>query len=74
MEDICGDLGGLIGFPLIEAEESTHSQPPKPHHKYDDISTWTFYKLRTLKGAVTIRWYGEGTACYSTKVDFIKVI
>lgn len=77
IEDICGDLADLVGEPLLVAEEIAHKQgvSPKgvPKVEYQDCFTWTFYKLSTRKGGVTIRWYGESNGYYSESVDFCKV-
>jgi len=74
VDDICGDLNDLIGNPILEAEESTSETNPEGFEKdYQDSFTWTFYKLRTIKGGVTIRWYGESNGYYSESVDFYKL-
>ena len=78
IEDICGDFEDLIGEPLLEVEEVSNSDvnPPDASPEttgYQDSFTWTFYKLRTIKGGVTIRWYGESNGYYSESVDFAKV-
>ncbi len=75
IEDIIGDLNDLVGSPILMAEEVTHSdENPEgtPSKDYQDSFTWTFYKLATIKGYVTIRWYGESNGYYSERVDFCK--
>lgn len=79
IEDICGDLNDLIGAPLLVAEEVSIDEkeelPFIAQTSQSDISgTWTFYKLDTIKGGVTIRWYGSSNGYYSEKVDFVKVV
>lgn len=76
IEDIEGYLNDLIGAPILHAEESTNSDNPRetPEPYYDDDSfTWTFYKASTIKGSVTIRWYGSSNGYYSEEASFAKV-
>lgn len=77
IEDICGDFDDLIGEPLIMAEEVIHiNENPEevPEQEYQEESfTWTFYKLGTKKGSVTIRWYGDSNGYYSESVDFCQI-
>lgn len=72
IEDICGDIDDLIGEPLTMAEESTNSEDKMGKDIYESF-TWTFYKLATTKGYVTIRWLGESNGYYSESVNFNKI-
>jgi hypothetical protein len=77
LEDIAGDLGDLLNSPIVRAEEvtSVDKNPPgvSPPDQYRDESfTWTFYKLATVKGSVTLRWYGTSNGYYSEEVCFTK--
>lgn len=67
IEDICGDLSDLVGNPLLIAEEC-ESQPVEPTGA--ESETWTFYKFSTIRGSVTVRWYGTSNGYYSEGVSF----
>lgn len=64
VEDICGELSDLLNSPITLAEETTEE---------GDCQTWTFYRIGTAKGMVTIRWNGESNGYYSERVDFWEV-
>ena len=75
LEEIFGDLTDLLNTPILHASERTSGENPVDYKsdKYQDRFTWTFYELRTIKGSVTLRWYGESNGYYSESVDFVKV-
>lgn len=75
IEDVCGDVDDLIGSEILMAEEASNYCGGEGRlSEYDDSYTWTFYKLATIKGYVTIRWYGTSNGYYSEDVDFEKVV
>lgn len=63
IKEVIGDWSVLIGSPLLLSEES---------FKENDEGTegWTFYRFATIKGSVTVDWYGESNGYYSVDVDF----
>ena len=71
IEDICGDLNDLLNNEIIIAEERSNKQV----HKTDSYSEyiWTFYELATIKGSVTLRWYGESNGYYALDVDLRRI-
>jgi hypothetical protein len=72
INDICGDINDIIGSPILLAEEVTQDSTDQegPDGYVAESATWTFYKLSTVKGHVTIRWYGSSNGYYSESVDF----
>jgi hypothetical protein len=87
LEDVVGDVDDLLNHPLLEAEEVISNSPKElpseelmwltlqgmSFDQIDESQTWTFYKFRTVKGCVTLRWYGSSNGYYSESVDLIQV-
>lgn len=89
IDDINGDLGDLLGTPILIAEEVQNqdfvngfeakfrkAELPEFSRCFGygyipESYTWTFYKIATIKGYVTIRWFGESNGYYSESVDFV---
>lgn len=67
IEDIDNDLSVLEGTPILEASEETGEIPD-----CFEYGMWTFYKFRTSKGHVTIRWNGQSNGYYSVGVEISK--
>ena len=73
VEDVCGEVETLLNSPILRAEERVSGENPPGYEDSDyppDSFTWTFYELATIKGSVTLRWYGESNGYYSEEVTF----
>jgi hypothetical protein len=75
IEEIIGDIDDLINTPILTASERTDdlNEGVLTDGDRDGANLWTFYELRTIKGSVTIRWYGSSNGYYSVGVDLYKV-
>ena len=71
IEDMVGDHKDLLNSPIVLAEERSSDEPPM--NSSDEVYQWTFYELATVKGSVTIRWYGSSNGYYSVSVSFEKI-
>jgi hypothetical protein len=71
LEDVVGDFSDLLGSPILLAEESSSNDDLGDDH--DESCTWTFYRLATVRGFVTLRWYGSSNGYYSEGVDFEEI-
>ena len=73
LSDIAGDIDDILNTPIIRAEvvESTDEQiRPNESECCGGSETWTFYKIDTAKGGVTLRWFGSSNGWYSEEVTF----
>lgn len=77
IEDVVGDLEDLIDVPVLVAEETVGYPPGEEVMRRlgaeppEDSWTWTFYRFATVKGTVTVRWYGASNGYYSERVSFV---
>jgi len=72
IEDIDGDLDDLLYSPILQSE-SVSDDDFESNFKFEyqpESHTWTFYKLATINGYVTIRWLGTSNGYYSESVNF----
>jgi hypothetical protein len=69
----------MLNTPILLAEEVSNFPDEvkwgwDDELEYIDSRTWTFYKLRTIKGSMTIRWLGESNGYYGETPYFEEVI
>jgi hypothetical protein len=73
VKEIVGDMSDIYGrgLPITLAEEWTNDTEQLGTDGADRF-LWTFYKLGTLYGCVTITWLGVSNGYYSEAVDFVQ--
>ena len=69
IDDIVGDTADVMDSVIILAEEISDVKAPQKED-WNESYTWTFYRLGTNKGSITIKWYGGSNGYYSETVDF----
>jgi hypothetical protein len=76
IDDVEGNIEDILNSPILLAEEVISGDNPKPlaFEYQPDSWTWTFYKLSTIKGSITIKWFGCSNGYYSESVDFEEII
>ena len=75
IEDVTGDLNDLVGHPILRAEvrTSTDETPIASDEYMDDSNTWTFFEFATIKGSVTLRWWGSSNGYYGEDVEIVEI-
>ena len=86
VEEIHGDIEDIVGSKILLAEvvdnvgvpeeiqTARDKQKAEDEFYYGpDSETWVFYKLATIKGSVTIRWYGTSNGYYSETATFERL-
>lgn len=83
IEDIDGEVDDIVGSCIIVAEEVNSVMDPDVEKvmtaeailkgSHYDSCTWTFYKIDTAKGGITIRWFGTSNGYYSESVSFEEI-
>ena len=68
LEEFIGEVEDLRGAMVVSAEVVSETKD----YGEDDYGsgTYTFYKIQTNKGFVTMRWLGESNGYYSESVSF----
>lgn len=72
IEEIIGDLKDLEGTPILFAE-AKYNEDVDTEYDIEKTFTWSFYEIRTIKGSVTIRFYGTSNGYYSEKAFLYKI-
>ncbi len=64
IESIDGDINDLVDSIIVEASEESNNDSPATDRAQEEY-LWTFYKIRSEKGYVTIRFFGTSNGYYS---------
>lgn len=68
VEEVHGDPQDLGGAVITLFDESENAPENEAEYNYES-ATWTFYRLCTNKGDLTLRWLGVSNGYYSEYVS-----
>lgn len=73
--DVAGDFSDILGQVITDArmDFSYGDDAPKGWGS-DDSTTWTYVKIVTSKGEVSLRWFGSSNGYYSETPDFYETV
>lgn len=87
VEDVEGDVSDLLNTPITFAEEISSDSLLNTTIAAEEISlkvtqfpddyastTWTFYRICTVRGHAVIRWLGTSNGYYSERVSFEELL
>lgn len=78
LDDVVGDWQDIMNSPILHFKEMPNEAGPQKYNIgtgyecEDDSFTWTFYEIATIKGSVTMKWYGSSNGYYSEKVGLYE--
>lgn len=72
LEDVDGDIKDLLESPITMFEEVGSRERDigyDSENHYQDSCTWTYYKIGSEKGSVTLRFVGTSNGYYCERAD-----
>ena len=80
LDDVVGGkLEDLVGQKILNFEEVINRDLDEKPLKINiddrdyDSTTWSFYKISTIKDDITLRWFGISNGCYSEQIEVSKL-
>ena len=67
LAEVVGDLDDLLWGVIMYADVVSSDSHPAP--QYAESYTWTFYRLRSFKGEVVLRFLGTSNGYYSERCN-----
>lgn len=67
LAEVIGNFKDLLNTPILVAYASCSVEHGDYYEEED--KRWTFYRISTIKGTVTLRWCGTSNGYYSTSVN-----
>ena len=71
VKQIDGDLNDLVDTPILSAYRETKGIDYEYNKSFyvERADLWTFYRLQSAKGPVTISWHGTSNGYYTVEVS-----